>query len=394
MVDFFKMTDTFGFQLPRKILFGNQAVEKVGVEIKAEFGSGKILLVTDKGIANSGLLEKVKNPLEKEGFEVIVFDAVLPDSPIKLVLQGAEIARQAGVNIILAVGGGSSIDTAKAISFMVDYSGDIREILGSNQVKRAGLPKVFIPTTAGTGSELSHTFVLYDDESGRKITSYSPFAFADISIIDPTLTLNLPPRITAESGIDAFSHALESFVTIKANPLSDLFSLRGIELIAKNLRKAYAKGPHNLDARYAMCFGVCMGTMAIRSSGVGAVHATCYPLAMKYKLSHGVAIGLMLPYVMEANIIGNAEKYAEVARVMGENVQNVSAIDAAYASVNAVKRLVTDIGMPIRLREIGADKNDFSDLAKTVLESYPHHITNNPVTLSHSDLVGIYESAY
>ncbi len=287
MVDFFKMTDTFGFQLPRKILFGNQAVEKVGVEIKAEFGSGKILLVTDKGIANSGLLEKVKDPLEKEGFEVIVFDAVLPDSPIKLVMQGAEIARQAGATIILALGGGSSIDTAKAISFMVDYSGDIREILGSNQVKRAGLPKVFIPTTAGTGSELSHTFVLYDDDSGRKITSYSPFAFADISIIDPTLTLNLPPRITAESGIDAFSHALESFVTIKANPLSDLFSLRGIELIAKNLRKAYAKGPHHLDARYAMCLGVCMGTMAIRSSGVGAVHATCYPLAMKYKLSHG-----------------------------------------------------------------------------------------------------------
>ena len=394
MVDFFKMANTFMFQIPNKILFGNKAIENIGVEIKAEFGTGKVLLVTDKGIVNSGLLEKVKDPLEKEGFEVIVFDEVLPDSPIKLVMKGTEIARQAKVNIVVALGGGSSIDTAKAISFMVNYSGDIRDNLGTNQVKKAGIPKVFIPTTAGTGSELSHTFVLYDDESGNKITSYSPYAFADIAIIDPTLTLNLPPKVTAESGIDAFSHALESFVSIKANPLSELLSLRGIELIAKNLRKAYAKGPQNPEARYAMCFGVCMGTMAIRSSSVGAVHATCYPLAMKYKLPHGIAIGLMMPYAMEANIIGNAEKYAEVAKVMGVQVQNMSTIDAAHASVEAVKRLVADVGMPTRLREIDADKKDFSDFADTILESYPHHIANNPVSLSHKDLVSIYESAY
>ena len=393
MQDFFKMTDVFMFQLPRKILFGNQAVEKVGAELKAAFGSGKVLLVTDKGIVDTGLVEKVTVPLEEGGVEVLIFDAVLPDSPINVVMQGVEMARQAGANIIVALGGGSSIDTAKAISFMVDYQGDIRDHLGLNQVKQAGLPKVFIPTTAGTGSELSHTFVLLDDRSGDKITSYSPHTFADIAIIDPSLTLSLPPRPTAESGIDAFSHALESFVTIRANPLSDLFSLRGIELIAKNLRKVFTKGSHNLEARYAMCFGVCMGTMAIRSSGIGAVHATCYPIAMRYKLTHGVAIALMMPYVMAFNLSSNMEKYAEVARVMEARHSQMTTREAAMASVDAVKQLVADVGLPTRLRDVGGDQKDFPEFARSVMKNYAHHVANNPRNMDEDDLVALYNAA-
>ena len=279
MEDFFKMTDIFMFQLPRKIIFGNGAAAKIGNEARAAFVGEKAFLVTDKGVAKAGLVKGVMGSLEAEGFKVQVFDQVVPDSPISVVMRGVELARQGGADLVVGLGGGSSIDTAKAISFMVPYQGDIRENLGINQVKKPGLPKIFIPTTAGTGSELSHTFVLYDDESGDKITSYSPHTFADMAIIDPSLTLSLPPRVTAESGIDAFSHALESFVTIRANPLSDLFSLRGVELISKNLRKAFAKGSHNLDARYAMCFGVCMGTMAIRSSGASVSTSRSPPAA-------------------------------------------------------------------------------------------------------------------
>lgn len=393
MEDFFKMTDIFMFQLPRKIIFGNGAAAKIGNEARGAFVGEKAFLVTDKGVAKAGLVKGVMGSLEAEGFKVQVFDQVVPDSPISVVMRGVELARQGGADLVVGLGGGSSIDTAKAISFMIPYQGDIRENLGINQVKKPGLPKIFIPTTAGTGSELSHTFVLYDDESGDKITSYSPHTFADMAIIDPSLTLSLPPRVTAESGIDAFSHALESFVTIRANPLSDLFSLRGVELVSKNLRKAFAKGSHNLDARYAMCFGVCMGTMAIRSSGIGAVHATCYPAAMKYNLSHGVAIGLMMPSVMAFNLISNLDKYAAVSRIMGERVEGLTTLEAAQASVEAVKRLIVDVGLPTRLSEVGARQKDFPDFARTVMTRYAHHVANNSRSITEEDVVAIYETA-
>jgi len=393
MKDFFKMTDIFMFQLPRKIVFGNGSAGKIGGEARGICGGKNVLLVTDQGVVGAGLLNDVLASLEKEGFKVQVFDRVVPDSPIRVVMQGVELARRGGVDLVVGLGGGSSIDTAKAISFMVPYPGDIRENLGINQVKQPGLPKIFIPTTAGTGSELSHTFVLYDDESGDKITSYSPHTFADIAIIDPSLTLSLPPRVTAESGIDAFSHALESFVTIRANPLSDLFSLRGVEIISRNLPKAFTKGTQNLEARYAMCYGVCMGTMAIRSSGIGAVHAMCYPIAMKYNLSHGVAIGLMLAPVMEFNLMSNMEKYAAAARVMGERVEGLTTREAAQAAVGAVRRLIADVRLPTRLAEVGGAREDFPDFARTVMKRYGHHVANNPRSITEDDLVAIYESA-
>jgi alcohol dehydrogenase len=277
---------------------------------------------------------------------------------------------------------------------MVPHQGQIQDCLGINQVKQLGLPKVFIPTTAGTGSELSHTFVLLDDDTGDKITSYSPYTFADLSIIDPTLTLSMPPKVTAESGMDAFSHALESFVTVRANPLSDLFARRGIEIISRNIGKAYAKGSQNLEARYGMCFGVSMGTMAIRSSGVGAIHATCYPPAMKYHLTHGVAISLMMPSVMAFNLISNLEKYAAVAEAMGERVDGLSTVEAAQVSVEAVRRLIADLGLPTRLRDVGASRDDFREFARVVVKRYSHHIANNPRNATEDDLVRIYESAW
>jgi alcohol dehydrogenase len=394
MNNFFEMSNIFMFQLPRKIIFGNGAISNIGQEAAATFTERKVLMITDKGVIKAGLTEEAVTSLKKNGFDVLVFDEVVPDPLISIVLKASAFARKEGVNIIFGIGGGSSIDTAKAVSIMVPYEGDIFDCLGINRVKKPGLPKMFVPTTAGTGSELSHTFILTDDKSGDKITSYSPYTFSDLSIIDPTLTLNLPPKITAESGMDAFSHALESFVTIKANPLSDLFSLRGIGLISKHLRKAYSKGTHSLDARYAMCFGVCMGTMAVRSSGVGAVHATCYPPAMKYHLSHGLAISLMMPYIMEYNLISNPEKFAAVASAMGEKVEGLSTYDAAQVAAKAVRRLLGDLGLPLRLRDVGAKKEDFPEFARIVVKRYAHHLANNPRNIGEQDIIGVYESAW
>ncbi len=394
MEDFFKMADVFMFQLPRKIIFGNGAITRLGEEARTLFGGERVLMVTDKGVAAAGLTDQAAASLREHGFKVAVFDESAPDAPIGLVLKGAGMARETGAQIIVGIGGGSSIDTAKAISFMAGDEGDIHRHLGINQVKAPGLAKIFIPTTAGTGSELSHTFVLYDEQSGDKITSYSPHTFADLALIDPELTLSMPPKVTAESGLDAFSHALESFVTVKANPLSDLFSHRGIELISTNLLKAYSKGPNNLHARYAMCFGVCMGTMAIRSSGIGAVHAISYPAATKYHLSHAQAIGLVMPAVMRFNLIGNLEKYAAVARAMGEKTDGLSTFEAAEKAVTAVRRLTDQIGMSSRLGDLeAASADDFEGFADVAIKRYAHHLANNPRQVNKDDIIGIYDAA-
>ena len=394
MMDLFRMTDTFMFQLPRKIVFGNGSVKRLGEEAQALFGGKKVLLISDKGVISAGLTKDAVASLQESGYEVAVFDQVEPDAPIRVVLDATRLAKDQGADIIAGLGGGSSIDTAKAVSFMATYDGDIKDCLGINQVKKPGLPKIFIPTTAGTGSELSHTFVLVDEESGDKITSYSPHTFGDLSLIDPTLTLSMPPKVTAESGIDAFSHALESFVTVKANPLSDMFSKRGIELVSKYLPLAYSQGPKNLEARYAMCYGVCMGTMAIRSSGIGAIHATSYPVAMKHHLTHGLAIALVMPAVMKFNLMSNPEKFAAVACAMGQPMGNMAIEEAGMLAVEAVRRFIANLGLPTRLRDVGASKDDFREFAKVTVKRYSHHLANNPRLITEDDIVNIYLAAW
>ena len=390
----FDMGQVFAFQLPGKIIFGNGAIGRIGAEIAAICPEKKILLITDAGVLQAGLTEIARKSLENEGFEIIVYDRVLPDAPLSVIEDCVRFARTHQVAIIFGIGGGSVIDTAKAVSVMAPYEGDLRDYLGINKVKKPSLPKIFVPTTAGTGSEISNAFVVSDPQNDAKFGCYSPYTFADLAIVDPMLTLSMPPRLTAESGMDAFSHALESFVTVLANPLSDLLACRAIELISQNIRRAYAKGPQNLEARYAMCLGTCLGTMAIRSSALGIVHATSNPVVMKAHVTHGAAIALMMPAVMEYNLIGNLEKYAAVALAMGERTQGLSPEVAARLSVVTVKQLIQDLNLPTRLRDVGVKKEDLPEFAKGVLRRSSRLLDANPRNATHSDLVSIYNSAW
>lgn len=394
MTDLFNMGNVFQFQLPRKIIFGNGAVKGIGPEAAALFSGRRVLMITDRGVVGAGLTEDACASLREEGFHVLTFDGALPDSPMEVILEGVDFARKEEAEIIFGIGGGSPIDTAKAVSVMVPYEGDIHDYLGINKVTRPGLPKILVPTTAGTGSEISNAFVVADDRSGDKFGCYSPYAFSDLSIIDPELTLSMPPVLTADSGIDAFSHALESFVTARANPLSDLLAFRALELISGNIRKAYAKGGHNPEARYAMCLGTCLGTMAIRSSGMGIVHATSNPLVMKYHVSHGTGISLMMPPVMEFNLMGNTEKYAAIASAMGERVEGLSAMEAGSRAVEAVRRLIKDLNIPSRLRDVGVKREDLPEFARVVMKRSPLLLDANPRNATEQDLVSIYESAW
>lgn len=388
-----KMADIFMFQLPRKIIFGNGTIHQIGAEIKG-LNVKRLIIVTDPGVVKAGLLTDAISSIKKEGIPFEIFDHVEPDPPIRIVEECTLKVRKEHFDGILGIGGGSTIDAAKAISFMATHDGDIHQYLGINKVQKPGITKIFVPTTAGTGSEISHTFVLTDEQSGAKITSYSPYTFGDVSVIDPVLTLSLPPKITAESGIDALSHALESYVTVKANPLSEMLSLKGIEYIGKYLRQAYTKGSKLLEARYFMCLGVCMGTMAIRSSGVGAIHALCYPPAVKHHLSHGRAIALMMPYVMESNLISNLVKYANVAEAMGMKTEGLPLYEAALKSLEAVRSLLRDVGLSQRLREVGISPEEFDQYAESVPKYYAHHLANNPRDLSVGDIKQIYQNAY
>jgi len=390
----FRMDDIFVFQTAKRIIFGNYSIGRIGEEAAANIRHGKkVLMITDKGVIRAGLTDGVVASLKEFGFDVITFDEVVPDPSVSLVLKCVELARDKRIDIILGIGGGSSIDTAKAASVMAPYEGNLYDCLGNNRVLKPGLPKIFVPTTAGTGSELGYAFILRDDQSGDKITSYTPFVLADLTIIDPTLTLTLPPKATAESGMDAFSHALESYVCLRANPMSDLFSLRAIELIAGNIKKAYANGAHNLEARYAMSLGSYFAVLAVRSSGLGITHAVCYPPSMKYHLAHGMAICAMMTSVMRYNLISSIEKYAAIAATIGERIEGLSAREAAAASVEAVSRLIEDVGMPKSLREINAKEEDFQDFADIVIKRYPLHIANNPRSAKVEDIRKIYELA-
>jgi alcohol dehydrogenase len=396
MIDFFKMTDTFRYQMPKRFVFGNGAIESIGDEAQMIFGKNKkVMIVTDKGVVKAGLIDDAVKSLEKAGYHTVIFDDVIPEPPVSIVLKGTDIARSEKVDLIFGLGGGSPIDSAKAISVMVPYEGEIHDYLGEYKVKKPGLPMMFVPTTAGTGAELSNTFVLTDDvKTQEKLSSQSLYTYADLALVDPVLTKNLPPKITAESGLDALSHALECFVGVRSNPLSELFSYRGVELIARNLRKAYNNGPNDPEARYAMSLGVCMGTLGVRSAATGNVHAACYPMARKYHLSHGRAIALMMPAVMEFNLIGNPEKYAAVADALGEPTAGLSPTEAAGKSVEGVRRLISDLNLPTRLRDIGAKEEDFPEFAKSVLTNYSRLTSNNPRQMTEADVIDIYNTVY
>lgn len=396
MVDLFRMTDTFIFTMPGKVLFGNGAAEQVGQEAGAAFsGLSKILVVTDQGVVTTGLADPVLNSLKKSDFEVVVFDQCQANAPMDVVRSCVKTAKDAKAEIILGIGGGSSMDTAKAAAVFLTNTGDMHQYMGMNQLKAPGLPLILIPTTAGTSSEISSAIVVSDDATGDKLSAFSPHLLAQIAIIDPLLTLKMPPKLTAETGIDAFSHALEVFLNnIGSNTFSDGLALQAIELIAKHLRGAYFRGEKNLADRYAVCMGCFTGMTAVRPCGVGIVHGLGNPICVKYHVSHGGANALMMPAVMQFNLATNPEKAAAVAAAMGENVTGLSTWEAAQASVEAVTRLITDIDLPVRLRDVGVQKEDFSEFTRVVIKRSGHLIQRSPRFLNEEKIKHIYEMAW
>src|SRR4030043_896778 len=379
------------FRTTKRILFGPGAVEKIGAEAQLLKGK-KVLIITDSGVIQAGLLEGVEKSLQSAGIPFTLFDGVEPDPRIEVVEKSVEKAKKEGIDLIIGFGGGSSLDIAKVTSIMITNIGKIDSFFGIDLVPNPGIPVILIPTTAGTGSEVTPIAILSDAKEKLKKGIVSAYLFPEVAIVDPKLTIGLPPSVTAFTGMDALTHAIEAYYSINTTDLTDLLAYRAMELLSKNLRMAYAHG-ENLAARSNMMEGSPLAGIAFANAGVGAVHAFAYPLGGEFHLAHGLTNTLMLPYVMRYNIMGCPSKFAQMEKAFGERVEGISELVGAEIAVRFVERLSDDIRVPRRLRDVGVPENAIPRLAEAAMK-VTRLLANNPRKIALEDAVAIYNSAY
>lgn len=379
------------FRTTPKIIFGIGSLGRIGEEVKA-LGAKKALIVTDPGIVKAGLNKAVEGTLSTAGIDFSVFKDVEPEPRIEVVRNCVEVARKEKTDLLIALGGGSSIDTTKVTSIMMTNEGKVEDFFGIDLIPHRGISKIAIPTTAGSGSEATPIAILSDVQEKLKKGIVSHFLFPDVSILDPVLTIGLPPEITASTGMDALVHAIEAYTSINATSLTDILAFKAMGLIYDNLRTAYANGS-NLDARNQMLMASNLAGISFANAGVTAVHAFAYPIGAEYHLPHGVANALMLPHVMRFNILGNLAKFADIAVAFGERVEKLSRLESAEIAINAVERLANDINVPRRLRDFDITDKDIPRLAEGVLK-VTRLLANNPRRVTLKDAIHIYESAY
>jgi len=375
---------------PNKLIFGLGSADQAGKEAKS-LGGSHALVVTDKQVVSAGLAEEVLSSLREAGLDPGVFDQVEAEPPVRNVDDGARIARDGGYDIIIGVGGGSSLDVAKGTALMAGLEGSIVDYTGTDMVPRAGLLKILMPTTAGTGSEVTRTFVVTDETEHMKKVVYSDFVLADTAIVDPKLTLSMPSRVTADTGTDALVHAVESYVSMNATPFSDILSLEAIKLIGENLAAAYSK-PDNIEARYNMSLAATLAGIAFASGGLGAIHALSNPLGIDYHLSHGRSNAVLLPYIVDYNRHASPRRYAAIARAMGLNVDSLSVYEAGERLVEHLENLLELLGISIRLSSYGVTADDIPGMVEGAMKQSRLFVPN-PRNLTDEDVAEIYQKA-
>ncbi|OPY88696.1 MAG: 1,3-propanediol dehydrogenase [Smithella sp. PtaU1.Bin162] len=385
------MRKIFSFTGAKKIIFGSGSFHGLVNHIK-ELNAKNPLVVIDKNLAQAGFQEKVANLLIPEGMKYTVYDKVEPEPRIELADEGAALAVKNKCDLVIGIGGGSAMDVAKAIAVIATNKGSAVDYLGLNKVVRPGLPKIMIPTTAGTGSEVTFTAVFVRKNLKKKEGMNSPYLYPELALLDPELTLSLPPRPTAETGIDALCHAIESYTSVNASPMSELFSLDAIAIIAGNLRTCVHDGK-NLQARENMLLASLYAGLGLANAGVTAVHSLSYPLGGKYGIGHGLANTLMLPSVMAFNLPAALDKFADIADAMGEAVDDLPVRESAYLALEAVEALIEDCGIASSLAEFGIKEKDFPALADVAL-TVARPLENNPRKVTRENAIEIYTDAY
>jgi len=352
--------------LPSKICFGVGCLNNLETEA-VRVGAKRALIVTDPGVKQAGLVEPVIEQINQAKVPVTVFADSEPEPTIPRINEIAKSYTGSDYGIIIGLGGGSAIDTAKGLSVLLAHGGRIEDYMGNERIPGPGIPLITIPTTAGTGSEITKYAIYGDPEKGLKLGLISTYILARSALVDPTFTYSCPPKVTAAAGIDALVHAIECYTARTAHHISDALAVAAIRLITGSLAAAVKKGT-NKQARNNMSEGALIAGIAFGNSSVAAIHAMAYPLGSRFHVPHGVANGLLLPYVTEANLPANYSKYAGIARLLGVTTQGLSDKEAAEQGVAAMKQLVADIGLPNRLRDLNVPEDALEGMAMATMD--------------------------
>lgn len=380
---------SFVFQSPGKIIYGQGSVGQVGDETK-KYGKKAIIITGKSSSKKTGALDKVIDSLKTNDIQYIVFDKVESDPSVDTVDLGVEVAKKEGIDVIVALGGGSPLDAAKGISIMINNPGGIVDY-EKKEPKIPGVPVIAVPTTAGTGSEVSKFIVITDVKRKIKMLIGGEALIPRAAILDGDLTLMVPPDITAATGMDALTHAIEAYISKKAQPATKVQSLSAIELISNNLVKAVQNG-ENMEARNNMLFAQMQAGLAFSNASVALVHAMSRPLGAYFGVPHGLANAILLPRVMEYNRASCPEKFRDIAEAMGENIEGLSLREASALAVKAVKELYAETGLPTKLRDVGVKEESIENLAKDASQSGSALV--NPRKSRLEELIEIYKSIY
>lgn len=374
-----------------EVQFGSGCSETIGRQVR-RFGGTHAGFICDAVLQKLGIADQIVASLCKEDIAAEIYTDIEPEPSLNTARRAVEFLRQSSCDIVIGVGGGSVLDVTKVAAALVNNPGDVSQYLGKNLLTTPGLPVILLPTTSGTGSESTRNALFYVPEQKSKESVISDFILPKLVLIDPTLTLSVPPSVTAATGMDALCHAVESYTGLNATPFSDVFAKEGMRLIATNLRTACMDG-QNLEAREGMALGSFYAGLAIQHAGTNGVHALAYPLQGLYRVTHGVANSLLLPYVMEFNLVSNLNRFAQVAQELGEETRGLSLRDMAERVALSTQQLSLDIGIPQHLNEVGVTSGDLDALVEGALK-VERLLKNNPRNLKAQQITTIYQNAF
>jgi alcohol dehydrogenase class IV len=375
----------FDFVPRTRVVYGPGTLSRLG-ELARELGFRRTLLVSDQGIVGAGYVSAAIRSLEEAGISAIPFHDFGHDPDSDMVARGAAFAREAKVDSLVGLGGGSSMDCAKGIDFLLTNGGTMADYRGYGKTTKPLLPMIGVPTTAGTGSEAQSYALLSDARTHEKMACGDPGAAFRVAVLDPALTLTAPRPVTAATGFDAIAHSVESFVSTKATPLSDVFAREAWRRLESNFERVLAQ-PHDVEARGAMLLGAHLAGLAIECSMLGATHACANPLSARYGTAHGIAIALLLPHVVRWNAGAARSRYAELLTLAGRRARQ-----PALALADRLEELAVAGGLPRKLHAAGVKKEDLPRLAEEAAEQWTGRF--NPRSFDASGALELYEAAF
>ncbi len=380
------------FISPLKIITGSGCISKVSEEVN-RLGASKVMIFADPGVVKAGITNKLEEVLKQANIVYEIYQDIIPEPPLKAVEHAVDTLRKSKADIVIGIGGGSCLDITKAAAVLSGNdgtAGDYLNLTGTRKLEQKGMPKILIPTTSGTGAEVTDIAV-FSLETTKDVITH-PFLLADVAIVDPELTYSLPPRITAATGVDALTHAVEALISINASPMTDMFALEAIRRISSNIRTAVWHGS-NKEARAELSWGSLLAGMSFYNAGVSGVHALAYPLGGLFKMTHGESNAVLLPYVFDYIWPACVDKLVLMADALGINAQFSTKREVAIACVKELSNIVKECGIPLTLQSFKIGEGDLEQLSQEAMKQ-TRLLARSPMPYNLDAIRNVYTAAY